>query len=68
MGLTHYWALFFGMMTLFCWMAAGLIAVLVTTLEVHRGDTDSKRDAVPLALTVAGLTSAVAMALVIILS
>jgi hypothetical protein len=55
------WALFFGVVTLMCWMSAGLAAVLGTSEEIRHGGQSKASDYVATGLTVVGLISATAI-------
>ncbi|EJC83323.1 hypothetical protein Rleg4DRAFT_6944 [Rhizobium leguminosarum bv. trifolii WSM2297] len=56
-----HWAILLGTLTLTCWIAAGLAAVLGTNEQIRRGETGRVSGYVTTGLTGAGITSAVAM-------
>jgi hypothetical protein len=60
------WALMFGVVTLMCWMSAGLAAVLGTSEEIRHGGRSKASEYVATGLTVIGLISATAMMAVLI--
>lgn len=62
------WAMLFGMLTLMCWMGAGLVAVILDTkYEARNEEMRKSSEVVKLGLTGLGLVSAFAMAAAIVL-
>jgi hypothetical protein len=60
-----YLAVLLGATTLLCWMGAGVAAVLETDHELRSGQMKGMPEQISLGLSVAGVLSAVAMAVVI---
>ncbi|MDR9818393.1 hypothetical protein RJJ63_03595 [Rhizobium hidalgonense] len=62
------WAMFFGTLTLMCWMGAGFVTVVLgTNYEVRKREVGRGFEVITLGLTAAGLVSAFAMATAILL-
>jgi hypothetical protein len=55
------WALMLGVVTLTCWMSAGLAAVFGTSEEIRHGRRSKVSEFMATGLTVVGLISATAM-------
>lgn len=55
------WALLLGVVTLMCWMSAGVAAVLGTSEDIRHVGQSKVSDYIATGLTVMGLVSATAM-------
>jgi len=62
------WSLMLGVVTLICWISAGLAAVLGTSEEIRHGGQSKASEYVTTGLTVVGLISATMMAAVLVVS
>ncbi|TCL66303.1 hypothetical protein [Rhizobium sp. BK251] len=63
-----YWAILLGTLTLTCWMAAGLTAVLGTHEEIRHGKVGRTFGYLTTGLTGAGTISALAMVVILMLT
>jgi hypothetical protein len=59
---TAHWAMLLGTLTLICWIAAGLAAVLGTTEEIKHGEAGKASNYATTGLTGVGVAAALAMA------
>lgn len=62
------WALMFGVVTLICWMSAGLAAVLGASEEIRHGVQSKASEYVTTGLTLVGLICAAMMTAVLVVS
>jgi hypothetical protein len=63
-----HWALVLGMLTLTCWLAAGLVAVVGTPEEIRHSETGKASYYATAFLTGVGVASALAMIAILLLA
>jgi hypothetical protein len=61
-----HWAVFLGMLTITCWIAAGLTAVLATNEEIRHAEIGRVSDFIIRGLAAIGVASAVVLTAVLV--